>query len=136
MIPDAPPRIAPGTRIDHYEIVGWLGAGGMGVVYRARDPRLGRDVALKLIPETFAVDAGRVQRFEQEARAAGQLNHPNILAVYDIGVYAGSPYIVSELLEGESLRSRLHRGALPSRASRSGSAQLHPRPCQEPCAPM
>src|SRR5258706_5736590 len=99
MIPDAPSRIAPGTRIDHYEIVGWLGAGGMGVVYRARDPRLGRDVALKLIPETFAVDAGRVQRFEQEARAAGQLNHPNILAVYDIGVYAGSPYIVSELVE-------------------------------------
>jgi Tol biopolymer transport system component len=124
MIPDAPPRIAPGTRIDHYEIVGWLGAGGMGVVYRARDPRLGRDVALKLIPETFAVDAGRVQRFEQEARAAGQLNHPNILAVYDIGVYAGSPYIVSELLEGESLRSRLHSGALPSRKAIDYARQI------------
>jgi serine/threonine protein kinase len=124
MIPDAPPRIAPGTRIDHYEIVGWLGAGGMGVVYRARDPRLGRDVALKLIPETFAVDAGRVQRFEQEARAAGQLNHPNILAVYDIGVHAGSPYIVSELLEGESLRSRLHSGALPSRKAIDYARQI------------
>ena len=107
--------IAIGTRIGPYEIVGWLGAGGMGEVYRARDPRLGREVAIKLIPETFATDALRVQRFEQEARAAGQLNHPNILAVYDVGIHAGAPYIVSELLEGESLRSRLHGGALPSR---------------------
>ena len=81
----------------------------MGDVYRARDPRLGRDVAIKLIPETFATDASRVHRFEQEARAAGQLNHPNILAVYDVGTHAGAPYIVSELLEGESLRSRLQR---------------------------
>ncbi len=78
--------IAAGTRIGPYEIVDWLGAGGMGEVYRARDPRLGREVALKLIPETFATDASRVSRFEQEARAAGQLNHPNILAVYDIGI--------------------------------------------------
>jgi serine/threonine protein kinase len=115
MIPDAPPRIAPGTRIDHYEIVGWLGAGGMGVVYRARDPRLWRDVAIKLMPETFAADGNRLHRFEQEARAAGQLNHPNILAIYDIGVCARAPYIVSELLEGESLRSRLHAGPLPTR---------------------
>src|SRR4249919_3572060 len=112
MIPNAPPPIAPGTRIDHYEIVGWLGAGGMGVVYRARDPRLGRDVAIKLMPEMFAMDGRRLHRFEQEARAAGQLNHPNILAVYDVGVYAGAPYIVSELLEGESLRSRLQAGPL------------------------
>ena len=88
----------------------------MGEVYRARDPRLGREVAIKLIPETFATDASRVQRFEQEARAAGQLNHPNILAVYDVGIHAGAPYIVSELLEGESLRSRLRKAArLPSR---------------------
>jgi Tol biopolymer transport system component len=115
MIPDAPLRIVPGTRIDHYEILGWLGAGGMGVVYRARDPRLDRDVAIKLMPETFAEDGNRLHRFEQEARAAGQLNHPNVLAVYDIGVYAGAPYIVSELLEGESLRSRLHAGPLPAR---------------------
>src|SRR5882672_445721 len=107
--------IAAGTCIGPYEIVGWLGAGGMGEVYRARDPRLAREVAIKLIAETFATDAARVHRFEQEARAAGQLNHPNILAVYDIGVHAGAPYIVSELLEGESLRSRLHSGALPSR---------------------
>ena len=113
-----------GTIIGHYEIVGWLGAGGMGVVYRARDPRLGRDVAIKLIPETFAVDGNRLQRFEQEARAAGKLNHPNILSVYDIGVHAGAPYIVSELLEGESLRSRLHSGPLPSRKAIEYARQI------------
>src|SRR6185369_9465788 len=107
--------ITAGTRIGPYEIVDWLGAGGMGEVYRARDPRLGRDVALKLIPQTFAADPSRLSRFEQEARAAGQLNHPNILAVHDIGIHAGAPYIVSELLEGESLRRRLHAGALPPR---------------------
>ncbi|MEP6917908.1 MAG: serine/threonine-protein kinase, partial [Acidobacteriota bacterium] len=107
--------IAAGTRIGPYEIVGWLGAGGMGEVYRARDPRLDREVAIKLIPEMFATDASRVHRFEQEARAAGQLNHPNILAVYDVGTHAGAPYIVSELLEGESLRNRLSGGALPTR---------------------
>jgi Tol biopolymer transport system component len=113
-----------GTKIGPYEIVGWLGAGGMGEVYRARDPRLGREVALKLIPETFATDASRVQRFEQEARAAGQLNHPNILAVYDVGVHAGAPYIVSELLEGETLRSRLQRGALPARKAVDCARQI------------
>ena len=107
--------IAPGTRIGPYEVVGWLGGGGMGDVYRARDPRLGREVAIKLIPATYASDPNRLQRFEQEARAAGQLNHPNILVVYDTGLHAGVPYIVSELLEGESLRIRLHRGALPAR---------------------
>ena len=109
--------IAAGTRIGPYEIVGWLGAGGMGEVYRARDPRLGREVAIKLIPETFATDASRLHRFEQEARAAGQLNHPNILAVFDVGMHDGAPYIVSELLEGESLRSRLREA--PARAPQS-----------------
>ena len=113
-----------GTTIGPYEIVGWLGAGGMGDVYRARDPRLGREVAIKLIPETFAADASRVRRFEQEARAAGQLNHPNILAVYDVGIHAGAPYIVSELLEGESLRSRLHDGALPARKAIDYARQI------------
>ena len=107
--------LSAGARIGPYEIVGWLGAGGMGEVYRARDPRLGREVAIKLIPESFATDTNRVRRFELEARAAGQLNHPNILAVHDVGLHDGAPYIVSELLEGESLRSRLHSGALPSR---------------------
>src|SRR5262245_9539300 len=104
-----------GTRLGPYEIVGWLGAGGMGVVYRARDARLARDVAIKLITEALASDPGRVHRFEQEARAAGRLNHPNILAVHDVGVHAGVPYIVSELLEGESLRSRIQSAALPPR---------------------
>jgi serine/threonine protein kinase/Tol biopolymer transport system component len=116
MTADTPsPRIAAGTRIDHYEIVGWLGAGGMGVVYRARDARLGRDVAIKLISEALTSDPSRVSRFEQEARSAGQINHPNIMAVYDIGRHDGVPYIVSELLEGESLRNRLQAGALPPR---------------------
>ncbi len=104
-----------GTRIGAYEIVSWLGAGGMGEVYRARDPRLGREVAIKLIADAFATDASRLRRFEQEARAAGQLNHPNILSVYDVGSEAGSPFIVSELLEGESLRRRIRGGALPPR---------------------
>ena len=107
--------IPTGTLIGPHEIVGWLGAGGMGEVYRARDSRLGRDVAIKLLPQAFAADAKRLNRFEQEAFAAGQLNHPNILAVYDVGSHAGAPYIVTELLEGESLRSRLRSGALTSR---------------------
>src|SRR5687767_8254641 len=113
-----------GARIGPYEIVGWLGAGGMGEVYRARDSRLGREVAIKLIPETFATDPSRVHRFEQEARAAGQLNHPNILAVYDVGTHAGVPYLVSELLEGESLRSGLQGGALPSRKAIDYARQI------------
>ena len=84
----------------------------MGEVYRARDSRLGRDVAIKRITQTFAGDAARLHRFEQEARAAGQLNHPNVLAIHDVGVHDGAPYLVCELLEGESLRARLQRGAL------------------------
>lgn len=107
--------VAIGTHIGPYEIVGWLGAGGMGDVYRARDPRLGRDVAIKVIRERFAADAIRLHRFEQEARTAGQLHHPNILAVYDVGIHAGAPYIVSELLEGESLRTHLAAAGLPLR---------------------
>jgi serine/threonine protein kinase len=112
---NAPQPIASGSRIGPYEIVAWLGAGGMGVVYRAHDSRLGREVAIKLIPESLAADETRLRRFEQEARSAGQLNHPNIVAVHDIGVHSGAPYIVTELLEGESLRSRLEGGALPAR---------------------
>ncbi|MEP7310263.1 MAG: protein kinase [Acidobacteriota bacterium] len=116
--------IAKGTHIGPYEIVGWLGAGGMGEVYRARDHRLGREVAIKLLPETYASDMSRVRRFELEARAAGQLNHPNILAVYDAGIDAGVPYIVSELLEGESLPSRLRSGALPWRKAVDYARQI------------
>ena len=108
-------KVATGTHIGPYEIVGWLGAGGMGEVYRARDARLGREVAIKLLPEAFATDASRLHRFAQEARAAGQLNHPNILVVYDIGTHAGAPYIVSELLEGESLGRVLEGGAQSAR---------------------
>ena len=104
-----------GTLVGRYRVLEWLGAGGMGEVYRARDSRLDRDVAIKLISETLAGDANRVRRFEQEARAAGQLNHPNILSVYDVGVDSGRPYIVSELLEGGSLREALGDGPLPWR---------------------
>ena len=100
--------IAAGTRLGPYEIQSTIGSGGMGEVYRARDPRLGRDVAIKVLPAGVALDPERLQRFEQEARAAAALNHPNILAVHDIGQHDGSPYLVSELLEGETLRQRLN----------------------------
>ena len=96
-----------GARLGVYEIAEPIGAGGMGEVYRARDPRLGRDVAIKVLPVAFSADAGRLARFEHEARAAAALNHPNILSVYDIGRLDQSPYIVSELLEGETLRERI-----------------------------
>ena len=107
--------IATGTRLGPYEINSPLGAGGMGEVYRARDTRLGRDVAVKVLPSLFADDEQRLLRFEQEACAAGALNHPNILAIYDIGKQDGSPYVVSELLEGETLRERMAGSALPPR---------------------
>jgi len=96
----------------------------MGEVYRARDARLQRDVALKVIPRAFASDVERLGRFEQEARAAAALNHPNILAVHDVGTHEGTPYIVSELLEGESLRDRLVHGALPVRKAIECAVQI------------
>jgi Tol biopolymer transport system component len=107
--------LATGTKLGPYEILAPLGAGGMGEVYRARDPRLKREVAIKVLPASFSQDADRLRRFEQEAEAAGGLNHPNITAVYDLGSADGAPYIVTELLEGETLRSRLAAGALPVR---------------------
>jgi hypothetical protein len=104
--------LAVGTLLGPYEIVSPLGAGGMGEVFRARDPRLGREVAVKVLPTALSNDSARLLRFEQEARAAAALNHPNILAVYDIGRFGDSPYIVSELLDGGTLRERLGgRGA-------------------------
>ena len=106
---------APGVRLGTYEIVAAIGSGGMGEVYRATDSRLGRDVAIKVLPSELASDADRLRRFEQEARAAAALNHPNILAVYDVGVHNAAPYIVSELLEGQTLRERLRAGPLPIR---------------------
>jgi eukaryotic-like serine/threonine-protein kinase len=107
--------LTSGTKLGPYEIQAPLGAGGMGEVYRARDTRLGRDVALKILPESFARDSDRLHRFEQEARAVAALNHPNILAVFDIGEHNGVPFLVSELLEGETLRSQLDRGPLSQR---------------------
>jgi len=105
----------PGTRVGPYEIVSPLGAGGMGEVHRARDSRLGRDVAVKVLPEAVAQEPERLQRFEQEARAAGALNHPNLLTVFDTGVQDGAPYVVFELLEGQTLRQALGPGPLPPR---------------------
>ncbi|HTO87545.1 MAG TPA: protein kinase [Thermoanaerobaculia bacterium] len=116
--------LSSGTRLGPYEIVAPLGAGGMGEVYRARDPRLGREVAIKVLPASFSQDADRLKRFEQEARAAGVLNHPNITAVHDFGTHEGSPYIVTELLEGETLRSRLSSGALPVRKAIDYAVQM------------
>jgi serine/threonine protein kinase len=87
-----------GSRLGPYEILAPLGAGGMGEVYRARDPRLGRDVAIKVLPASFSTDPDRLKRFEQEARAAGVLNHPNVTIVYDVGSADGAPYVVQELL--------------------------------------
>ena len=96
----------------------------MGEVYRARDTRLGRDVALKILPESFAREPDRLRRFEQEARAVAALNHPNILAIYDIGQHNGSPFLVSELLDGESLRDVLDRGPLPQRKTIEYGVQI------------
>ena len=107
--------LAPGTRLGTCEILAPLGAGGMGEVYRARDTALGREVAVKVLPADFASDPDRLRRFTQEAQAAAALNHPNILAIHHIGAQDGAPYIVSELLEGETLRDRLRAGAVPVR---------------------
>src|ERR1035441_9099627 len=107
--------LALGTKLGPYEIVAPLGVGGMGEVFRATDTRPGPARALKMLTESFAREPDRLRRFEQEARAVAALNHPNILAVFDIGQQDGSPFLVSELLEGESLRAALEDGALPQR---------------------
>jgi eukaryotic-like serine/threonine-protein kinase len=116
--------LSSGTRLGPYEISAPLGAGGMGEVYRAKDPRLGREVAIKVLPASFSQDTDRLKRFEQEARAAGVLNHPNITAVYELGSHEGSPYIVTELLEGETLRARLAGGALAPRKATDYAVQI------------
>ena len=110
-----PPPLSPGVRVGPYELGSSLGAGGMGEVFRAKDTRLGRDVAVKVLPASFASDADRLHRFEQEARAVATLDHPNVLVVHDVGAYEGQPWIVTELLDGESLRERLREGRLPPR---------------------
>src|SRR5712692_7153762 len=113
-----------GTKLGPYEIQSTLGAGGMGEVYRARDTRLDRSVAIKILPAVFSSDAERLQRFQQEARVLSSLNHPNLLAIFDVGMQDGLHYLVSELLEGESLRQRLTSGPLPIRKAMDYGVQV------------
>ncbi|MFY9743795.1 MAG: protein kinase [Candidatus Sulfotelmatobacter sp.] len=117
-------NLSAGTKLGPYEIVSLLGAGGMGEVYRARDSRLKREVAIKVLSQALSADADRLRRFEQEALATAALNHPNILAVFDIGTNEGAPYVVSELLEGETLRERLRSGAVPARKTLDYAMQV------------
>ena len=117
-------RLTRGSQLGPYEVLSTLGTGGMAEVYRARDTRLGRDVALKVVNEALSADSELVQRFEQEARLAGSLNHPNLVAVYDVGLYQGSPYFITELLQGETLRHRLARGRVPLDSALDWSSQL------------
>src|SRR5262245_9111903 len=116
--------LSAGMKLGPYEIQDLLGAGGMGEVYRARDPRIGREVAIKILPHAYAENQDRLRRFEQEARSTGLLNHPNILAIFDIGTDNGSPYLVSELLEGETLRKKLENGALMPRKAIEYAVQI------------
>jgi serine/threonine protein kinase len=116
--------ISPKTTIAQYTIVSKIGEGGMGEVYRARDTTLGRDVAIKVLPAAFSENSERLRRFEQEAQAAGSLNHPNILSIFHIGTHDGAPYIVSELLEGETLRDRMAGAALPQRKAIDYALQI------------
>src|SRR6266496_3584327 len=113
-----------GQMVGHYRVLEQIGAGGMGEVFRARDERLGRDVALKLICPASSGNADRLRRFELEARAAAALNHPNILAIYDVGFEGTTPYIVSELLEGKTLRHRLGEGPISVREAANYALQV------------
>lgn len=116
--------LVSGTKLGPYEVCDSLGAGGMGEVYRARDTRLDREVAIKILPESFATDTDRLRRFEQEARALAKLNHPNIVAIFDVGQFNGAAYVVSELLEGETLRNKLRGGGLSPRRATECAAQI------------
>lgn len=116
--------LPPGTKLGDYEVQKLIGSGGMGEVYRARDLRLRRDVAIKVLPSFFSSDKERLRRFEQEAQAAAALNHPNILAIFQMGTYQGAPYLVSELLEGETLREEIRRGPLSARKVIEQAAQI------------
>ena len=109
------PRVQSGSIVGRYQIDALIGAGGMGQVYRARDPQIERDVAIKVLPAAYAADSERLRRFEQEAQASGALNHPNVLTLYDVGKSDGCPYLVMELLDGDTLRDRIGRGAMPPR---------------------
>jgi eukaryotic-like serine/threonine-protein kinase len=116
--------LTSGTKLGPYQIQSSIGAGGMGEVYRARDSRLGRDVAIKVLPASFSADPDRLQRFAQECRATAALNHPNILSIFDIGEDRAAPYVVSELLEGETLRERLREGPIPARKAIDYAKQI------------
>jgi eukaryotic-like serine/threonine-protein kinase len=116
--------LTPGAKLGDYEIVRLVGSGGMGEVYRARDRRLGRDVAIKVLPALLSRDPDRLRRFEQEAQAAAALDHPNVLAVFQMGTYQGAPYLVSELLEGATLREELRRRQLPVRKAIDYGVQI------------
>jgi predicted Ser/Thr protein kinase len=116
--------LTPGTRLEGYEVISSLGSGGMGEVYRARDAKLNRDVAIKVLPGAFAADTERLRRFEQEARTLAALSHPNILTIHDLGIHQGEPFLVMELLEGETLRERLGGKALPTRKAAEIALQM------------
>ena len=116
--------LSPGTRLGPYEILTPLGAGGMGEVYRARDSRLERDVAIKVLPESLLSDGEALARFEREAKAVAALSHPNILAIHDFGREHGIAYAVMELLEGETLRERVDAGAIPQRKTLEYALQI------------
>ena len=113
-----------GGRVGPYDVIAPIGAGGMGEVYRARDSRIERDVAIKVLPPGYAANPDRLGRFAQEAKTTGALNHPNVLVIFDIGTHEGSPYLVTELLEGETLRMRLERGAVPMRKAIDWAVQI------------
>src|SRR6476659_8467159 len=115
--------LAAGTRLGPYEILAPLGAGGMGEVYRGRDSRLGREVALKVLPEEVALDTDRLARFEQEARSASALNHPNIVTVYEVGQLDATPFIAMELVEGKTLRELCVSGPMPIKRILAVAAQ-------------
>lgn len=122
--PGAGLRLREGTILGEFEILSVLGSGGMGEVYRARDRRLDRDVAIKVLPQFVSLDPGRLRRFEQEAKAAAALNHPNILAVFQMGTHEGAPYLVSEFLEGETLRELVRRGPIPPKKASDYALQI------------
>ena len=116
--------LSPGQRLGPYEILAPLGAGGMGEVYRARDPRLERDVAIKVLPEHYADDADSLARFQAEAKAVAALSHPSIVAIFDTGQLGDQLYVVTELLEGETMRSRLRQGPFGTRKAADHAARV------------
>src|SRR5512133_2017468 len=127
-------KLPIGTFLGPYRVLALLGKGGMGEVYRAHDPKLGREVAIKVLPAAFAENAERLHRFEREARAASALNHPNILTVYELGTHEGSPFLVMELLQGLTLRELMNQGPLTvariaelGRQTAAGLAAAHER---------